>query len=177
MPALRRSSAPGAITSASTTSTVGRRIRCLARSRRREGTVTLIPAAASEATRWRPTKPEPPTTSTELTFIGLLPRLFLEDRRFRCPWGRDDAEARLERDRFLLEHGGVVDGVRHHLLHIVPGLGKGNRLDVDRPFERLLVAPAARTRGAGVVCRRSEHRMAELLHHELEVRGAERDVR
>src|SRR5688572_28599581 len=118
------------MTSASTTSTVGRRIRCLARSRRREGTVTRMPAAASEATRWRPMKPDPPTTSTELTFIGFLPRLFLEDRRFRCPRRRYYAEARLERDRLLLQHRAVVDGVGHHFLDVVARLGEGNRLDV-----------------------------------------------
>ena len=56
--------------SASTTSTVGSRIRCFARSRRRTGTTTRCPTAASRATMWRPTKPAPPSTTIWEAAIG-----------------------------------------------------------------------------------------------------------
>src|SRR5687767_14656978 len=164
LPAQSRSRAPGARTSVSTTSTVGRRIRCLARSRRREGTVTRTPAAASEATRWRPMKPEPPTTTTLPYFMRpTLAQLFLQRRLDRAR-RVDDAEPRLERHRLLVEHRSVERRVRHDLLHVVARLGEWDRFDVDRAFERLLVAPAPRARRAGVVGGGGEHRVAELLH-------------
>src|SRR4051812_27733955 len=104
---------PGAMMSVSTTSTVGSRMRCLARSRRREGTVTDVPAAASDATRWRPMKPEPPTTSTLLYFMSGLALLVLDRRRFDPTWREDCSEARLQRHRLLVEDRAVQHGVRH----------------------------------------------------------------
>src|SRR6185295_14488487 len=172
--------------SASTTSTVGSRMRCLARSRRREGTVTRRPAAASDATRWRPMKPEPPTTSTLLYFIRmsalrvllfvLYPLFILNGRRLDAARRQDRAKARLQRHRLLVEDRAVHNGVRHDLAHVVASLGKRNRLDVDRAFERARVAPAPRARRTRVVRGGSEHRVAELLHHQAHVAGAERHV-
>src|SRR5262245_4659856 len=153
-PTARRSSTPGAKTSASTTSTVGSRIRCLARSRRRDGTTTLTPRAASAATRWRPIKPEPPTTRTLMCFMRALFYLFavvFVAGGFATAARRDHAQAGLDRHRLLLQQRGVEDRVRHDALHVLARLGVGNGFGVDRPFERAGVAPAARAVGAGVV--------------------------
>src|SRR2546423_699962 len=117
LPRARRSSTPGANTSVSTTSTVGSRIRCLARSRRRAGTVTLIARAVSAATRWRPMKPEPPTTRTLSNFIAASGQLVFD--RFDASARRDAAEARLQRGDFLVEQRAVEHRVRHHLLHVL----------------------------------------------------------
>src|SRR5687767_1005520 len=137
--------------SASTTSTVGSRIRCLARSRRREGTVTRTPAAASEATRWRPMKPVPPTTSTLPYFITATLTQLVLDRRLHGARREDRAEARLEGHRVLSEQRGVEHRIRHDLAHVVARFGERDRLDVNRALERPGVAPAARARRAGVV--------------------------
>src|SRR5262245_31764148 len=145
-PTAMRSSAPGAKMSASTTSTVGSRMRCLARSRRRVGTRTLTPRAASAATRWRPRKPEPPTTRTLMCFMGalfyLLAVVFVACG-FAAAARRDDAEPRLDRDRLLLQQRGVEHRIRHHPLHVLAGLGIGDGLGVDRALEGPRIAPAA----------------------------------
>src|SRR5688572_33497857 len=151
--------------SAWTTSTVGSRMRCLARSRRREGTVTPRPAAASDATRWRPMKPEPPTTSTLLCFMRNLLLFVLDRGRLDAAGRQDRAEPGLQRHRLLVEHRTVEDRVGHHLAHVVARLGEGNRLDVHRAFQRARIAPAPRARRTGVVRGRGEHRVAELLHN------------
>src|SRR6185503_20992333 len=147
--------------SVSTTSTVGSRMRCLARSRRREGTVTRRPAAASDATRWRPMKPEPPTTSTLLYFIWmsalrvllqfvLYPLFILDGGRLHTARRQDRAKARLQRHRLLVQHRAVHHRVSHHLAHVVAGFAERDRLDVDRALQRARVAPAPGARRAGV---------------------------
>src|SRR5258708_16602350 len=82
--------------SASTTSTVGRRMRCFARSRRRDGTVTRTPRRTSAETRCRPTKPDPPRTRTFPNLIlGSFGQLVLS--RLGAAARRDGAQARPER--------------------------------------------------------------------------------
>src|SRR5436305_9557472 len=117
----RRSSTPRWLMSASTTSTVGRRIRCFARSRRREGTVTRNPRLTSSATRCRPTKPDPPRTST-LRYLILRSFRQLFVGRIAAAARRDGAQARLERHDLLLDQRGVEDRVGHHLLHVIARL-------------------------------------------------------
>src|SRR5688500_2536623 len=172
LPAVRRSSTPGASTSACTTSTVGKRIRCLARSRRREGTVTLMPCPDSAATRWRPMKPEPPATSTLSSFTDASGKLVVLDQ-LAAVARRNGAQPCFERRGLLLQNRGIEHRVRHYLPDVVAGLGEWDGLYVDRAFERLGVAPAARARRPGIVRRGGEHRMAELVEHQLHVLGAQ----
>src|SRR5712671_5950518 len=192
----------GSCTSASTTSTVGRRIRCLARSRRRVGPTTKCSSSTSWRTRCRPTKPLPPMTRMRLmvppgkaasltakrALQGARPMLpeksLLNDgfvaycrHAFRGAARQDDAQARLQRRRLGPEDGGVVDGVRHHLLDVVARLAERNGLDEDRAFDRSSAAPQARARGPGVVRGRSQNGAAiELIEDVLEVIRAERRI-
>ena len=83
--------------------------------------------------------------------LGLpkIPRTFDMSLIF-SPWmmdgpdSRDCPQARLQGTRLPAQHGGVIDGVRHHLLHILASLGKRDRLNIDRALERLV----RRTTGA-----------------------------
>src|SRR3954463_30295 len=175
-PRTRRSSTPGATMSVSTTSTVGSTMRCFARSRRRDGTVTLMPRRTRPATTWRPMKPEPPNTSTLSSFIRVSFRQVVFDR-LGVTARRDRAKARLEGGRLLLRERRVKDGVGHHFLHVVARLRERNRFGVNRALERAaLIAPAPGARGARVVGRGGKDLAAELVEHDAQIAGAERDV-
>src|SRR5688500_13092281 len=175
LPAARRSSTRGSRMSASTTSTVGSRMRCLARSRWRVGTVTRRPCAASAATTWRPMNPEPPVTSTFSSFTPASGKLFVLDQ-LAAVARRDGAQPRLEGRGLLLENRGIEHRVRHHLADVVARFAEWDVLYVDRPFEGLRVAPAAGARRSGIVRRRGEHRMPELVEHQLHVPRAQPHV-
>src|SRR5690242_339408 len=121
-PSIRRRSAAGSCTSASTTSTVGSRIRPLARSRRRLGTRTLMLRAQSSAARWVPTKPEPPISRTFSmgSMGGASGQVGHRRVAHGAAWG-DHAEAALQRLRLVLEQRRVIDAVAHDLLDVVAG--------------------------------------------------------
>ena len=164
--------------SVSTTSTVGSRSRCLARSRRRDGTVTLMPPARQR----RHQMPADEAGAAQHQNVVQLHGVFAAASGSSSSSGSPAARAGTVPRRALIgvadlvEHRGVEHGVRHHLLHVVARLGEGNRLGVDRAFERLRVAPAARARRAGIVGGGGEHRVAELVEHHFHVAGAEVDV-
>src|SRR5712691_9252838 len=194
----------GSCTSASITSTVGRRIRCLARSRRRVGTMTECSSSTSWRTRCRPTKPLPPMTRMRLMVLpgesasvtskragqvrrtasiaplqALLNDGLVLNRRHALGGAarQDHAQARLQWGWLGSEDGGVVNGVRHHLLDVVARLAERNGLDEDRALDRSRAAPQARARGPGVVRGRGENGAAvELIEDVLEVIRAERRI-
>src|SRR5258706_9893503 len=201
-PIMSFASVSGSCTSASTTSTVGRRFRCLARSRLRVGTTTKCSSSTSWRTRCRPTKPLPPMTRMRLmvppgkaasltakrALQGARPMLpeksLLNDgfvaycrHAFRGAARQDRAQARLQRRRLGPENGGVVDGVHHDFLDVVARLAERNGLDEDRPFDRNAAAPKARARRPGVVGGRREHGAAvELVEDMPQIVRAERSV-
>src|SRR2546430_15429654 len=91
----------------------------------------------------------------------MVPRTLLNDGRVlnrRHALGgaarQDHAQARLQRGWLDAEDGGVVNRVRHHLLHVVARLAEGNGLDEDRALDRGRTAPQAGARGARGVRRR-----------------------
>src|SRR5258706_11323088 len=199
-PAVSFARVSGSCTSASTTSTVGRRIRCLARSRRPGGTTRKSSFSASWRPKCRPTKPLPPMTRMRLMPLpgesasvtskragqvrptpSMVSRALLNDGRVlnrRHALGgaarQDHAQARLQRGWLGAEDGGVVNRVRHHLLHVVARLAEGNGLDEDRAFDRSRAAPQARACGPGVVrCRGENGAAVELIEDVLEVIRAE----
>src|SRR5690606_10663137 len=117
-------------------------------------------------------KPEPPTTRTFSTFMPASGQLFGFERLPSLA-GRNGSEARLERRELAVQHCRVEHRVGHHLLHIVPRLAVRDGFDVDRGFQRAVVAPAARARRPRVVGRRSENGVAKLLEHHLQVARTE----
>ena len=145
-----------------------RRCRCLARSRRRVGTVTLTARRASAAARWRPTKPaaaenqdpqgNSSSTGSAALRGGMVPRRALMRREL------------------LLQHR-RVEARRS------PSPSSRSRASRRRESSRRRSRPRASARrsrqrraraGPGVVGGRREHRVAELVEHHLQVAGAER---
>src|SRR5258705_10351009 len=201
-PIMSFASVSGSCTSASTTATVGRRIRCLGGSGRRVGTATKCSSSTSWRTRCRPTKPLPPMTRMRLMVppgkaASLTAKRALQGARPMLPeksllndgfvaycrhaFGgaarQDRAQARLQRRRLGPEDGGVVDGVRHDLLDVVARLAERNGLDEDRAFDGNAAAPQARARRPGVVgCRREYGAAVELVEDMPQVVRAERRV-
>src|SRR5438445_6818094 len=114
----------------------------------------------------------------------MVPRTLLNDGRVlnrRHTLGgaarQDHAQARLQRGWLGAEDGGVVNRVRHHLLHVVARLAEGNGLDEDRALDRSRTAPQARARGPGVVrCRGENGAAVELIEDVLDVLRDERGI-
>src|SRR3981189_1467371 len=117
------------------------------------------PSSTSWRTRCRPTKPLPPMTRMRLMLLpeesasvtskragqvrptaSMVPRTLLNDGRvlnYSHALGgatrQDRAQARLQGGWLGAEDGGVVNRVRHHLLHVVARLPEGNGLDETAP--------------------------------------------
>src|SRR5574340_641902 len=181
-------------TSASITSTVGSRISSLAVSRRRLSTRTLRPRAASWLTSWVPTKPDPPRMQMRSIFMVrssvykalliLIARppefqhsLRLGGRSRRILARLHRAQPVLQQHRGLAETRRIIHGVAHHFLDVIARFSKRDRLDVDRGFHLLRIAPALRPAWSGVVSCGGEHRRAvQGVLHMLQVIRAEPDI-
>ena len=163
--AARRASARGSWMSASTTSTVGSRIRCCARSRRRVGTTTSLagrdePRRRRGGRRSRCRRARGPLRCAIVTAPSTASAATVSASRRRLPRGGTMPSRVRQRHVGLVERLRVEHRVGEHFLHVVAGFVERNRLDPDRAFERRAGAPGLRAARARIIRSGRERRHA-----------------